>query len=126
MPEIKAPWAKAGSRCPAFLAERATDGNADEHTVYIEDAAAVGEQPGTYITMVRDDDGGVLLYDDGQTIVRRVVEQPEQLTEAFKDAVSETTKHYYHLDSYGDDLQVEYTSGYGAVEFDLPVEVNYQ
>lgn len=115
-------WIEVGEQCPAFVAERAQK-DFEGHSVVIDEAAYSPnhDQP-THISMQIDLDGGILLFDDGNTIVRRVVSEPETLEAAFIAAVQETVNDYESRRGVGD-LEIDYYPAGERVEFDLPVSV---
>ena len=97
-----------GTDCPAFVAEAAFDSTP-------EDSTHVAEIGGTTIWMVVDEDGGVLSYDDGETIVRRVISDIDRAADTFEDTVDSTVEEY---ERHRLEFEFEYSSGAFTCEFE--------
>jgi hypothetical protein len=107
----------AGSKCPAFVAERTFDAaptwNIHEVTLAEPIQHAIGDQE-TVIRMLTDYDGGIVTYDDGTNIKRRVFDSPEAAEAAFRGTVVQTAEDY---DRRGCEYVFEYDAGDFNVEF---------
>jgi len=111
--------ADEGIDCPGFVAERAIGDASDNelHTVRLADPMSAVE-PGTtetIITMAVDADGGIIEYDDGVTIYRRLFDDMEHAIRVFRDTVDETVEEY---ERHGVEFEFDYSPGIEPVSFE--------
>jgi hypothetical protein len=111
--------ADEGTDCPTFVAER-TIGDASDnklHTVRLTDPMSAVEtrDTETVITMAVDTDGGIIEYDDGVTIYRRLFDYLEHAMRVFRDTVDETVEEY---ERQGVEFEFEYSPGIEPVSFE--------
>jgi len=99
--------AEQGSNCPPFVLNAAFDDTPDNLT-------HVAEIGGTLVRMAVDEDGGVLEYDDGELIHRRVFDDPDTAVDTFRDTVDLTVDEY---EERGLEFDVDYSAGDFPVEF---------
>jgi len=106
--------AAAGEKCPTFVAKAVFAETADEHVhnVTFPDPAPRSRGDGriTVRAVIATDDGGVVTYDDGVNISRRVFTDPEQAVKTFRATVELTA-----AESEGPVPQ--YDPGFRPVEF---------
>ena len=69
----------------------------------------------TVIRMLIDEDGGIITYDDGVTIYRRVFDDLETAVEVFRGTVDETVEEYKRR---GVKFEFGYDDGNEPVEFE--------
>lgn len=101
--------AEIGTDCPAFVAERVFDAEPRDQTHH----ADIGEAT---ISMVVGADGGIVVFDDGETIYRRLFDDLERAVEVFRGTVVATVAEY---DSRGLEFDTSYSAGAFDVELDL-------
>lgn len=111
--------ADEGTNCPTFVAER-TIGEASDnelHTVELTDPLPTSEtgDSGTEITMAYDMDGGIVEYDDGVTIYRRLFDDMNHAIRVFRDTVDETVEEFQRRDV---EFEFEYSPGIDPVTFE--------
>jgi|APHM01.1.fsa_nt_gi hypothetical protein len=84
--------AHSGAKCPPFIAESVFDSTDEEHihTVTFTNPNVVdsrGEDPLISMVLSPQDRGGVVIYDDGPTIYRRVFDTTERAVQTFRATI---------------------------------------
>lgn len=111
--------ADEGTDCPAFIAEAAFDcePQSSTHTVTIKDPSAHTKngETRTDIQMIVNEDGGVVTYDNGVTIYRRLFNDSERAIKVFRDTVDVTLEDYRDR---GVEFDFDYNAGREPVWFE--------